>query len=153
MGDRPCRSLQHRRIVALGMAWRAPSTERHVSAALCVACPGVRAVSCSAAVLDIRAALCRVARVSLARNRSADQWIGRLHVWPSAHVDAMGDRLLQPSIREFPGRLGSWRLYDIQGNYDLIWWICVGLGVFAALIHWFIREQPVERLTLVAVRS
>ncbi len=57
---------------------------------------------------------------------------------------------------QFGSFLGGWgagRLYDVQGNYDLIWWICVGLGVFAALIHWFIREQPVERLTLVAVRS
>src|SRR5215467_2440164 len=57
---------------------------------------------------------------------------------------------------QFGSFLGGWgagRLYDIQGNYDLIWWICVGLGVFAALIHWFIREQPVERLTLVVVRS
>jgi len=57
---------------------------------------------------------------------------------------------------QFGSFLGGWgagRLYDIQGNYDLIWWISVGLGVFAALIHWFIREQPVERLTLVVVRS
>lgn len=57
---------------------------------------------------------------------------------------------------QFGSFLGGWgagRLYDIQGNYDLIWLISVGLGVFAALIHWFIREQPVERLTLVAVRS
>jgi MFS family permease len=57
---------------------------------------------------------------------------------------------------QFGSFLGGWgagRLYDIQGNYDLIWWISVGLGVFAAMIHWFIREQPVERLTLVAVRS
>ncbi len=45
--------------------------------------------------------------IPLARNRSADQWIGRLHVRPGAHVDAMGNRLLQPSIRELPGRLGS----------------------------------------------
>jgi len=57
---------------------------------------------------------------------------------------------------QFGSFLGGWgagRLYDIQGNYDLIWWISVGLGVFAALIHWFIREQPVERLTLVVMRS
>ena len=57
---------------------------------------------------------------------------------------------------QFGSFLGGWgagRLYDIQGNYDLTCWISVGLGVFAALIHWFIREQPVERLTLVAVRS
>jgi len=57
---------------------------------------------------------------------------------------------------QFGSFLGGWgagRLYDIRGNYDLIWWISVGLGVFAALIHWFIREQPVERLTLVVMRS
>src|SRR6266571_3464061 len=57
---------------------------------------------------------------------------------------------------QFGSFLGGWgagRLYDVQGNYDLIWWISVGLGVFAALIHWLIREQPVERLTLVAARS
>jgi MFS family permease len=56
-------------------------------------------------------------------------------------------------VGSFLGGWGAGRLYDVQGNYDMIWWISVGLGVFAALIHWFIREQPVERLTLVAVRS
>lgn len=60
---------------------------------------------------------------------------------------------LSHQFGSFLGGWGAGRLYDIQGNYDLIWWISVGLGVFAALIHWFIREQPVERLTLVAVRS
>jgi MFS family permease len=58
-------------------------------------------------------------------------------------------------VGSFLGGWGPGRLYDIQGNYDAMWWISVGLGVFAALIHWFIREQPVARLTLtpVAVRS
>jgi MFS family permease len=60
---------------------------------------------------------------------------------------------LSHQVGSFLGGWGAGRLYDVQGNYDLIWWISVGLGVFAALIHWFIREQPVERLTLVAVRS
>jgi MFS family permease len=60
---------------------------------------------------------------------------------------------LSHQFGSFLGGWGAGRFYDIQGNYDLIWWISVGLGVFAALIHWLIREQPVERLTLVAVRS
>jgi hypothetical protein len=34
-----------------------------------------------------------------------------------------------------------------------MWWISVGLGIFAALIHWLIRERPVERLALAAMRS
>jgi MFS family permease len=60
---------------------------------------------------------------------------------------------LSHQFGSFLGGWGAGRLYDVQGNYDLIWWMSVGLGVFAALIQWLIREQPVERLTLVAVRS
>jgi MFS family permease len=56
-------------------------------------------------------------------------------------------------LGSFLGGWGAGRLYDIQGSYQMMWWISVGLGVFAALIHWFIREQPVERLTLAAARS
>ena len=55
-------------------------------------------------------------------------------------------------LGSFFGGWGAGRLYDVQGNYDLIWWISVGLGVFAALIHWLIREQPVERIVLAAAR-
>jgi len=55
-------------------------------------------------------------------------------------------------LGSFFGGWGAGRLYDVQGNYDLIWWISVGLGVFAAVIHWLIREQPVERIVLAAAR-
>src|SRR5208282_6887980 len=91
-----------------------------------------------------------LSRLSLTRHRSADQRPCRLHVRADAYVDAVGHRVLRPSVRQLPGRLGRGRLYDIQGNYDLMWWIAVGLGVFAALIHWWIREQPVPRLSLAA---
>lgn len=53
-------------------------------------------------------------------------------------------------LGSFLGGWGAGRLYDIQGNYDLMWWISVGLGVFAALIHWRIREKPVRRLVMSA---
>jgi MFS family permease len=56
-------------------------------------------------------------------------------------------------LGSFLGGWGAGRLYDVQGNYHLVWWISVGLGIFAAVIHWLIREQPVERLALAAVRS
>jgi predicted MFS family arabinose efflux permease len=39
--------------------------------------------------------------------------------------------------------LGVWlggKLYDVYGNYDIVWWLCIGLGVFAALVHLPIRE-------------
>jgi MFS family permease len=47
--------------------------------------------------------------------------------------------------------LGVWLggyLYDRFGTYDPVWWLGVALGVFAAIVHWPIRERPVERLAL-----
>jgi MFS family permease len=44
---------------------------------------------------------------------------------------------------------GVWlggRWYDVAGNYDLVWWTMVGMGVLAAIVHWPIVEQPVARL-------
>lgn len=37
-------------------------------------------------------------------------------------------------------------LFDMTKSYDAMWWISVGLGVFAMLIHIPIREAPVARL-------
>jgi MFS family permease len=37
-------------------------------------------------------------------------------------------------------------LYERTGSYDVVWWLGVGLGIFAALVHLPIREQPVARL-------
>jgi MFS family permease len=41
--------------------------------------------------------------------------------------------------------LGVWlggRLYDIYGDYTLVWWVGVGVGAFSALVHLPIRERP-----------
>jgi MFS family permease len=49
--------------------------------------------------------------------------------------------------------LGVWLggyLYDHFGTYDPVWWLGVALGVFAAIVHWPIKEKPVERLGLAA---
>ena len=43
--------------------------------------------------------------------------------------------------------LGVWlggKLYDVYGSYDQVWWMCVGLGIFAALVNLPIREKPAE---------
>jgi len=44
--------------------------------------------------------------------------------------------------------LGVWMggvLYDATGSYDVVWWLGVALGIFAAVVHWPIREEPVQR--------
>ena len=47
--------------------------------------------------------------------------------------------------------LGVWLggyLYDHFGSYNPVWWLGVALGLFAALVHLPIKEQPVKRPTL-----
>lgn len=49
--------------------------------------------------------------------------------------------------------LGVWLggyLYDRTGSYDIVWWIGIALGLFAAIVHWPIKEKPVERPAAVA---
>ena len=44
--------------------------------------------------------------------------------------------------------LGVWMggyLYDRFGSYDPVWWLGVGLGIFAAVVHWPIQEKAVDR--------
>ena len=47
------------------------------------------------------------------------------------------------------GFLGAWLggyIYDVFGSYAAMWWLSIALGVVSALLHWPIREVPVERL-------
>jgi MFS family permease len=46
------------------------------------------------------------------------------------------------------GFLGVWLgglLYEAYGNYTLVWWLSIALGIVSALINLPIKEQPVER--------
>jgi MFS family permease len=43
------------------------------------------------------------------------------------------------------GFLGVWlggKMYDITGDYTLVWWIGVGVGAFSAIVHLPVRERP-----------
>ena len=43
--------------------------------------------------------------------------------------------------------LGVWlggKMYDLYGNYTLVWWVGVGVGAFSALIHLPVREAPAQ---------
>ena len=43
------------------------------------------------------------------------------------------------------GFLGVWlggKMYDLSGDYTLVWWIGVGVGAFSAIVHLPVRERP-----------
>lgn len=44
--------------------------------------------------------------------------------------------------------LGAWlggRLYETTGSYEVVWWISVALGLFAAVVNWPVRDTPIVR--------
>ena len=46
--------------------------------------------------------------------------------------------------------LGAWLggiFFDIYGNYDAVWALCVALGFVAAALHWPIKDAPMARLS------
>jgi MFS family permease len=86
-------------------------------------------------------------------------WLGTIpltsglvgYMFGATHMSMLwGIVFFSHQLGSFLGGWGAGRLYDIRGNYDLMWWISVGLGIVAALIHWRIRERPVPRLALAA---
>ena len=53
---------------------------------------------------------------------------------------------LSHQVGSFTGLWMAGYLYDMTKSYDAMWWISIGLGLFAAAIHWPIKERPVARL-------
>ena len=44
--------------------------------------------------------------------------------------------------------LGAWMggvMYDKTGSYDVMWYLCIALGVFGALINYPVKEAPIVR--------
>ena len=49
--------------------------------------------------------------------------------------------------------MGVWlggKLYDMTGSYDMVWWIAVALGVFAAIANLPVKEDAIVRASPVA---
>jgi MFS family permease len=57
-----------------------------------------------------------------------------------------GFAFLSHQVGSFIGITLGGLVRDFSGSYDLIWWSAVGLGFVAALIHWPIDENPVDRI-------
>jgi predicted MFS family arabinose efflux permease len=53
---------------------------------------------------------------------------------------------LSHQLGSFSGLWLAGYLYDATKSYDMMWWISIALGLFAAAIHWPIQERPVPRL-------
>jgi MFS family permease len=52
---------------------------------------------------------------------------------------------LSHQLGSFSGLWLAGVLYDRTNSYDTMWWISIGLALFAALVHLPIREKPVSR--------
>jgi MFS family permease len=51
-------------------------------------------------------------------------------------------------VGSFFGGWGGGRIFDLQGNYDMMWWISIALGLVAALLHLPIVEERLTRPAL-----
>ncbi len=52
--------------------------------------------------------------------------------------------------------LGVWMggvLFDTTQSYEVVWWVCAGLGVIAAVLHLPINEDPIRRAVRAAHES
>ena len=56
---------------------------------------------------------------------------------------------LSHQLGSFSGLWLAGTLYDHTKSYDMMWWISIALGLFAAAVHWPIQERPVARLAVV----
>jgi predicted MFS family arabinose efflux permease len=63
-----------------------------------------------------------------------------------AHMSMLGGFVFfSHQIGSFMGVWLGGYLYDRTGSYDIVWYIAIALGVFAALINLPVRETPIER--------
>ena len=59
---------------------------------------------------------------------------------------------LSHQLGSFSGLWLAGYLYDATKSYDMMWWVSIALGLFAAAIHWPIKERPVARLELLEAK-
>lgn len=62
------------------------------------------------------------------------------------HLGLLGGMVfLSHQIGSFLGVWMGGYLRDQMGSYDVVWWLGVALGIFAAIVHWPIQERLVDR--------
>jgi MFS family permease len=67
-------------------------------------------------------------------------------VFGVAHLSMLGGFVFfSHQVGSFMGVWLGGLLYDQTGSYDIVWYIAMALGVFAAVVNWPIREHPIQR--------
>jgi MFS family permease len=63
-----------------------------------------------------------------------------------AHLSMLGGFVFfSHQVGSFMGVWLGGLLYDRTGSYDVVWWLSIALGVFAALVNLPVREAPIRR--------
>jgi predicted MFS family arabinose efflux permease len=63
-----------------------------------------------------------------------------------AHLSMLGGFVFfSHQVGSFMGVWLGGFLYDRTGSYDLVWYLSIALGIFAALVNLPVREAPIER--------
>jgi MFS family permease len=63
-----------------------------------------------------------------------------------AHLSMLGGFVfLSHQLGSFMGVWLGGLLYDMYKNYDIVWYLCVALGIFAGLINLPVKETPIQR--------
>ncbi|MFM6991125.1 MAG: MFS transporter [Rhodoferax sp.] len=66
-----------------------------------------------------------------------------------AHLSMLGGFVFfSHQIGSFMGVWLGGFLYDKTGSYDIVWYIAIALGLFAALVNLPVREAPIQRAAL-----
>ena len=63
-----------------------------------------------------------------------------------AHLSMLGGFVfLSHQLGSFMGVWLGGFLYDLYGNYDIVWYLCIALGLFATFINLPIKITPIQR--------
>ena len=66
-----------------------------------------------------------------------------------AHLSMLGGFVFfSHQIGSFMGVWLGGYLYDKTGSYDVVWYLAIALGVFAALVNLQVKEASINRLTV-----
>jgi MFS family permease len=68
------------------------------------------------------------------------------HIFGVRYLSMLGGSVFfSHQLGSFAGVWLGGYLYDRTGSYDVVWYIAIGLGVFAALVNLPVREAPIVR--------